>query len=162
MIVSVLAAVADNDVIGRNNDLPWHLPKDLQWFKRLTTGHAIVMGRRTFESIGRPLPNRRTIVLSRSERFAPAGVETAPSLAAALELASDETEVFVVGGATVYAEALPRADRLYLTRVHADVTGDVTFPRLNVNEWSLVSQEEHDSDQNHAHPFTFQIYHRSK
>jgi len=156
VIVALLVAMSDDGVIGRDNALPWHLPLDLKWFKRLTTGHAIIMGRTTYQSIGRPLPNRRNIVLSRDPEFQPEGVEVAPTLEAALALAQDDPEVFIVGGAAIYGLALPHAQRMYLTRVHARVDGDVRFPEWDRDEWRLVWEEKHEADAEHAHPFTFQ------
>lgn len=160
MILSLLVAVSDNGVIGQDNELPWRLPKDLQWFKRLTTGKTIIMGRKTFESIGRPLPDRRTIVLTRNGAFHRDGVEVAGTLDEALALVQSEVEVFVVGGAAVYHLAFPRAQRLYLTRVRADVTGDVRFPEWRPEEWRLVWEVPHEADDRHAHPFVFQQYDR--
>jgi dihydrofolate reductase len=160
VIVALLVAMSDDGVIGRDNTLPWHLPRDLQWFKSLTTGHAIIMGRTTFQSIGRPLPNRRNIVLSRNPAFRAKGVEVAPTLEAALDLVRNDDEVFVVGGAAIYQLALPRAERMYLTRVHAQVEGDVRFPEWRLDEWRLVWEEEHEADDGHAYPYTFQKFER--
>lgn len=160
MIVALLVAMSDDGVIGRDNNLPWHLPHDLQWFKRLTTGHSIIMGRRTYQSIGHPLPNRRNIVLSRNPAFKAEGVELAASFEAALELTQGDPEVFVVGGAAVYCLALPHAQRMYLTRVHAQVEGDVRFPEWRADEWRLVWEEAHEADAEHAYPFTFQQFDR--
>lgn len=159
MTVSLILAMADNRVIGRDNELPWHLPADLRRFKKLTVGHAIVMGRRTWESIGRPLPRRRSIVVSRDPSYRAPGAEVAGSLEEALDLAADDDEVFVIGGAAVFAAALPRADRLYLTRVHAEVPGDVRCPPLG-GGWQLVEEERHEADERHVYPFTFQVYER--
>ncbi len=162
MKLSIIVAAAENRVIGRDGGLPWHLSKDLKRFKKLTLGHALVMGRKTFESIGRPLPRRRSVVLSRDPVYRPPGAETAGSLEGALErLARDgEAEVFVIGGAEVFAEALPLAERLYLTRVHARVEGDVCFPEFDPAAWRLVSSERHDADDRHAYPFSFEIWER--
>lgn len=159
MSVSLVAAVAENGVIGRGGGLPWHLPDDLRWFKQLTMGHAVVIGRRTYESLGRPLPGRRWIVLSRDPLFHPAGVETAADLPAALATAGGG-EVFVAGGAAVYRAALPLAERLYLTVVHARVEGDTRFPPLDFADWTLVEERRHDADARHAHAFTFRTYAR--
>jgi len=159
MIVSLLAAVADNGVIGVENRLPWRLPADLQRFKTLTMGRTIIMGRKTFESIGRALPGRRTIVLSR-QGTAVGDVEAAASLDAALALAEGEDEVFVVGGAAVYREALAEADRVYLTRIHAEVEGDVRFPAWDVQRWRLAWEERHPADERHDFRFTFQRWER--
>ena len=162
MIVSLIAAVAENGVIGRSNAIPWHLPADLERFKARTTGHHIIMGRKTFESIGRPLPKRTSIVLSRNADYRPAGVLVAPTLDAALELASDDDEVFVIGGAEVYRPALPRADRLYLTIVHAAIEGDARFPEIDLDEWRLVEDERHEADDRHAYAYSFKSYEKSK
>ncbi len=161
MRLSIIAAVAENGVIGRDNALPWHLPDDLKWFKNLTTGHTIIMGRKTFESIGKPLPNRRTIVLT-SQPDLVAGVPAAPDLPSALELARDEREVFVIGGAAVYRAALPLAHRLYLTRVHSSVAGDVMFPELDRDKWRQVSMEKHPADERHEFPFTMTVLDRAE
>ncbi len=162
MKLSIIVAAAENRVIGRDGGLPWHLSKDLKRFKKLTLGHALVMGRKTFESIGRPLPRRRSVVLSRDPVYRPPGAETAGSLEGALaRLAKEgEAEVFVIGGAEVFAEALPLAERLYLTRVHAQVGGDVCFPPFDPAAWRLVSSERHDADDRHAYPFSFEVWER--
>ncbi len=181
--MKIVVAMAENRVIGRDGELPWHLPADLKHFKKLTLGHVVIMGRKTHESIvrrlGRPLPKRRSVVLSRDPGYSaggPAqhretpGVEVASSLEQALELAAGECavtpeggkrNVFVIGGAAVFAEALPLADRLHLTRVHAEVEGDVFFPDFDTGTWLLVSEERHQADQRHAYPFSFQVYERS-
>ncbi len=160
MILSILVAVAENGVIGREGRLPWHLPDDLRRFKRLTTGHAIVMGRRTYESIGRALPGRRSIVLSRDARFASPGIEIARSLDAALAACAGEEEVFVIGGESLFRKALPKADRIYLTRVHDRPAGDVCFPDFDESAWDRAESEEHAADEHHEHPFTFLTYRR--
>ncbi len=147
-------------VLGRGGAPPWHLPADLKRFKKLTSGHAMVMGRRTWESIGRPLPRRRSIVLTGKPDFAADGAEVARGLEEALGLAGGDDEVFVIGGASVFAEALPRADRIYLTRVHARVGGDVVCPPLVDGDWELIEEERHDADERHAYPFSFQIWER--
>lgn len=128
MIVSLVAAMGENRVIGRGDALPWHLPEDLRRFRELTWGHTVIMGRTTYLSIGRPLPNRRMLVLSRSPSFRPSGVESFPGIDAALAACAGEEEVFVCGGAEVYRAALPRADRIYLTVIHREYEGDVRFP----------------------------------
>jgi dihydrofolate reductase len=138
MIVSAIAAVSRNGVIGRKGRLPWHYPEDLARFKTLTTGHAVLMGRRTFESIGRPLPGRRNVVLTRAPApRLPEGVLSFNSLEAALQACAEsgETELFVIGGAELYAQALPLCDRLYLTRIERDVEGDAHFPPWDPAEW---------------------------
>lgn len=160
MKVSLILAMAENRVIGRGNDLPWHLPADLKRFKALTLDHTIVMGRKTWESIGRPLPRRRSIVISRNPDYEADGAEVAGSLDEALALAAGDDEVFVIGGAAVFAAAVPRADRVYLTRVHAEVAGDIACPPLDDGSWVLVEEERHEANEHHAYPFSFQVYDR--
>lgn len=146
-------------MIGRANALPWHLPADLARFKTLTMGGVLIMGRRTYESIGRPLPGRRTIVLTRDPAWRADGVETAGTFDGALERAGGAgADAFVVGGATVYATALPRAARVYLTVVHADIPGDVFFPALDPTTWRLAEAVRHDADARHAYPYSFRLY----
>ena len=152
--------MAENGVIGRDNALPWHLPNDLKRFKALTTGHSILMGRRTFESIGRVLPNRRTIVITRNPEFQAPGAEVAHTLDEALTLTHGEDEVFVVGGAEFYRAALARADRIYLTMLHATVEGDVRFPAWDPARWRLVEFVRHGADDRHALPYSFRRYDR--
>uniref|UniRef100_A0A831U5D2 Dihydrofolate reductase n=1 Tax=Geobacter metallireducens TaxID=28232 RepID=A0A831U5D2_GEOME len=130
MTITIIAAMAGNRVIGKEGRIPWHLPDDLARFRAITMGHPVIMGRRTFDSIGRPLPGRLNIVLTRREWYAPKGVAVARSLAEALELAGTAGEVFICGGGQVYREALPLADRIHLTVVHLPFDGDVTFPEL--------------------------------
>ena len=160
----IIAAVADNDVIGREGGLPWRLPADLKHFKAMTLGHAVVMGRRTFESIGRPLPGRRNYVLTRDEAWWAGGVERVGSLEEALAAARDagEEALFVIGGEAVYREALPRADRVELTRVHARVEGDAHFPAFDEQAWRLVEERHQPADERHAHAMTFQRYERAR
>lgn len=158
--LTLIAAVADNGVIGRGGSLPWHLPADLQRFKQLTMGHAVLVGRTTFESLAGSLPGRRLIVLSRDPGFAPHGVEVAGSLQSALELVGDDPEVFVAGGLELYAEAMPVADRMLVTRVHAAVDGDVLFPPIDDGEWRLDEAEEHPPDASNPHAMTFEVYSR--
>lgn len=160
-IVSLIVAMTPARVIGRDNDLPWRLPADLQRFKALTMGRPIIMGRRTWDSIGRPLPGRTSIVLSRSCGFAPAGALVVRDFKQALVAAGPVEEVFVIGGAQVYALALPRADRLYLTTVHADVDGDARFPAFEASDWREVERMERPADERHAWPMTFSVLERA-
>jgi dihydrofolate reductase len=132
--ISLVLAVADNGVIGRQGKLPWHLPDDLRRFKQLTTGHAVVMGRRTFESIGRPLPNRRNVVLTRNQDWAADGAEVFHDLATLLGTVDQNEEIFVIGGAEVFNQTLPMADRAYLTSVHVEVEGETVFAGLNQSD----------------------------
>jgi len=158
-VISLVVAVSDNDVIGVNNQLPWRLPNDLQRFKAITMGKAIVMGRKTFDSIGRPLPGRRNIVVSRRDAEI-TGCTVVNSMQAALAAAQDSNETMVIGGADIYRQALPMAQRIYLTRVHAVIEGDAGFPRLNDQEWNEVSCEPHSADERHAYPYSFLILER--
>ena len=142
--IALIAALADNGVIGKDGDLPWHIPEDLKHFKAVTMGKPIIMGRKTFTSIGKPLPGRTNVVLTRKEDFAADGVQVVHSLAEAFSAAQAEAEeIMVIGGAQVYEEALPRADRLYLTYVHQTVEGDTYFPSFNEGEWR--ERERRDS-----------------
>lgn len=162
MKVSLIAALADNGVIGAGNRLPWHLPADLARFKRLTMGHHLILGRKTFDSIGRALPGRHMLVLSRGRPSLPDGVEHASDLETALERAKDagDDEAFVAGGAEIYRLALPLANRLYLTRVHAEVEGDVWFPEVDWQDWEQVETKDHLTDARHESALTFQVWQR--
>ena len=160
MTVSLIVAASTNNVIGSEGELPWHLPDDLRNFKRLTTGKPIVMGRKTFDSIGRPLPDRRNVVITRDPDYVAAGCDIVASPEAALELLHDAAEVMIIGGGQVYGAFLPLADRVYLTRVHAAVEGDVVFPELNKNEWTLVSSDTHDIDDAHCYAFDVLLFER--
>lgn len=142
-------------VIGKDGQLPWHLPADLRRFKALTMGHPIIMGRRTHESIGRPLPGRQNIVLTRQRAFQAPGCDCFGSLADAIQRLPAAAAPFVIGGAAVYAEALPVARMLYITQVDADVAGDVYFPDIDDHEWRQVSSEHHPADDKHAFDFRF-------
>lgn len=162
MRVSLIAAVAENGTIGRDGRLPWHLPDDLKRFRALTTGHHVIMGRRTFESIGRPLPQRTNLVISRDPSLRIDGAHVLPTLETAIEhaRAAGESEAFVIGGAAIYALALPVADRIYLTRVAARVGGDAFFPPIDQAEWVEFASEPHAADDRHAHPFELLVLDR--
>jgi dihydrofolate reductase len=144
--LSAVVAVSDNNVIGRDNALPWHLPADLQHFKRLTLGKPMLMGRRTFESIGRPLPGRRSLVLTRSADFAPPGIEVCHTLDQALAAVAGQPDLMVIGGAALFALTLPAISRIYLTRVHATVEGGVLLPPLDPAGWRETEREERAAD----------------
>ncbi len=141
-IISLLVAVADNGVIGRDNTMPWHLPADLKRFKQLSIGKPVVMGRKTYESIGRPLPDRRNIVVTRNPAYEAPGCEVVTSLEAALALAPEAEEIVIIGGGEIFALALPIADRIYYTHVRADVPGDAWFPELDWSQWEAVYREQ--------------------
>lgn len=158
-MISIIVAVAANGVIGDKNTLLWHIREDLQHFKALTTGHPVVMGRKTYESLGRPLPSRRNIVVSRQE-IAIAGCEVVHSLADALALFPADEEVFIIGGAQIYAEALPLADRFYLTRVEHPYEGDTRFPDWDPAQWRLIASERFEHGADYPYPFTFETYER--
>lgn len=155
-MIALVVAVAQNGVIGGDNRLLWHLPLDLKHFKQLTQGHPIVMGRRTYESIGRPLPNRTNIVVTRQQDWQVEGCEVAYSVLHALEMARAlDEEVCVIGGGEIYRQALPTAEVVYLTEVHHDFEGDVTFPELSPLEWREETRERHEPDEKHAYAFSF-------
>jgi dihydrofolate reductase len=153
--LSLIAAVAENRVIGAGNALPWHLPADLKRFRRLTTGCPIIMGRRNYESIGRALPERDNIVVTRRLDYQAPGCVVVHSLEAALAAANGAHETYVIGGAELYNQTLARADRLYLTLVHAVVTGDTYFPEIDLSAWRETARERQEADERHAHAFTF-------
>jgi dihydrofolate reductase len=156
----IIAAVAENNVIGNENALPWRIPEDLARFKSLTLGHTLVMGRKTFESIGRPLPGRTTLVLTRRDDFEVPGVLVAHDLSEAVSMAPGP-HVFVVGGADIYRLFLPLATRLYLTRVHGTYEGDTRFPPFDARAWKLVSSERSNASAA-TPPFTFEAYERTR
>ena len=160
MSVSLIAALDEDGLIGRDGALPWRLPADLRRFRHLTLGHAIIMGRRTFESIGRPLDERRNLVLSRRTKRIE-GVEVFDSLEAALAAVADDPEPFVIGGAALYAAALRRATRIHRTLVHAEPEGDAFFPEVDWSEWRRVFEERREADSRHAHAFTFETWERA-
>jgi dihydrofolate reductase len=168
MHVSLIVAASENNVIGRKNQLPWHLPDDLRYFRTKTKGKTVIMGRKTYESIGKPLPDRRNIVISTTKKSI-AGCEVFSSLGDAfMKLHDDKVqdEVFIIGGAQLFHEALMEimsefsVKKLYLTRVHAEVEGDVVLPPFHEKHWKLVSSEEHAIDKEHAYAFTFEVYER--
>ena len=153
--VSLVVAAAENGVIGANGGLPWRLPDDLRRFRDLTLGKPVVMGRRTWESIGRPLPGRRNVVVSRQDGLTLDGAECVDSVDGALALVSDVPEIMIIGGASLYAATLPVAQRIYLTRVHTEVDGDTVFPEPDPADWREVHRESRRADERHAHDFSF-------
>jgi|SRR5476649_364832 len=159
MIISLIAALAIDRVIGLENAMPWHLPADLAWFKRLTLNKPVVMGRRTYESLGQPLPGRRNIVLSRHPG-ADERVVWVKSPAEALAAAGEVEELMVIGGGTVYQAFLPQAARLYLTHIDAEINGDTYFPDYEPDQWQSTFSEFHDADEKNSHSFCFEILHR--
>ena len=164
MRLSIIAALSSNNVIGRNNQLPWHLGSDLKRFKALTTGHHLIMGRRTFESVGKPLPGRVNVVITSASAFTAPGVTVVHSLEEGIRLAVDagDAEPFIAGGAVVFEQAIHRADRMYLTRVHAEIEGDTFFPDFDdVTEWQLSDSEHFEADEKNDYPFSFLTYDRA-
>ena len=168
MKLSLMVAVSENNVIGRDGDLPWHLSADLRRFKRVTMGHVMIMGRKTWESIGRPLPGRTSIVISRQADYetgfdeVPVATNLDEALAQARRVAGDSSEVFVIGGAAIYEMALPKANRLLLTRVLTKVEGDVSFPKVNWDEWVLTEQEFAAADEKDEFAQIYQVFDRIK
>ena len=161
-MISAIVAMAEDNVIGANNDIPWYLPADLMYFKKTTTGHPIIMGRNSFESIGRPLPKRTNIIITRNPFFAVSNALVAHSLNEALSLAYETgtDECFIIGGGQIYTMAMPLVDKLYITEVHAKVEGTVFFPEVKEDEWLAVSEEFHEADEKNEFPYTFKIYTR--
>jgi len=159
MKISMIAAMGKNRVIGLNNKMPWHLPADLQWFKKVTLGSPIIMGRKTYESIGRPLPGRLNIILSRNQTLEIEGCSVVNSLDSALQLAKDadnsKDEIFITGGSHLYNKFLDTADRLYLTLIDDEFDGDTYFPDYTDLSWSTVSEVTHQPDENNPYPYTF-------
>ncbi len=161
MALSLFVAVSENGVIGRSGDLPWRLSADLRRFKRLTMGHTIVMGRKTYESIGRPLPGRTSIIISRDPSYHAEGCQTASSLEHAMQLAAEDAELFVIGGAQIYALALSHANRIYWTQVHTEIDGDTFFPKVNWNDWKMIEQERYPADERNQYDFSFRVFERA-
>jgi dihydrofolate reductase len=154
-LISLIVAMAQNGVIGRDNSLPWRLPEDLKRFRAFTLGKPILMGRKTFESLGRPLPGRTNLVLTRDRSWFADGVIVVHSIEAALMQAASSDELVVIGGAEIYRLVLPVARRIYLTHVHADVPGDITFPEFDPTQWADVEWTSQPADESHAYPLTF-------
>lgn len=154
-LISLIAAMANNRVIGKDNAMPWHLPADLGHFKTVTLGKPIIMGRKTYESIGRPLPGRKNIVISRDSSYTIEGCETANSLDEAIELVSDVEEIMIIGGGHLYSQTLPHADRLYLTFIDLNVDGDTQFPEFEHLELTEVKREKHLKDDKNPYDYQF-------
>ncbi|MCR4302414.1 MAG: type 3 dihydrofolate reductase [Sulfuricaulis sp.] len=160
--VSLIAAMAENRVIGVNNKLPWHLPADLRHFRQLTTGHPVIMGRRNYESIGKPLPDRANIVVTRNPAFRAPGCQVKNSLEEALREIQDKSEIFIIGGAEIYRQSIGSADRIYLTLVHAEIDGDTYFPEFDRGDWQEVSRVHHTADEKNPYAYSFVTYDRRK
>ncbi|MEL3927543.1 type 3 dihydrofolate reductase [Aeromonas enteropelogenes] len=164
MKISMIAAMAQDRVIGKDNQMPWHLPADLAHFKRVTLGKPVLMGRKTFESIGRPLPGRRNLIISRNAAYAaPEGTEVFPSIEAVLATLAEVGEVnelMVIGGGHLYGQLLAKADCLYLTRIELAVEGDTRFPAFDDGQWQLVESEAYPADEKNPHPYRFETWQR--
>ncbi len=159
--VAIIVAMAGNRIIGINNTLPWHIPADLQHFKKLTMGHHMIMGRKTFESIGKPLPGRTTVVMTRNHELRISGCIMAHKLEEAIAACADDDQLFIVGGAELYAQALPLADTLYITEIQQAVEGDAYFPVFNKNEWLEVSREKYNQETPQPLEYHFATYRRN-
>ena len=163
MMLSLIWAMAQNRVIGRNNSLPWYLPEDLKYFKKITLGKPVIMGRKTYESIGKPLPGRTNIVITRNADYQAEGIKVVNDLQAALDICESiavidgNHEVCVIGGAEIYRHAFPQADRLYLTQVHADVEGDTYFPEFNWNDWQEIVREDYSAEGANPYDYSFLV-----
>ena len=160
MIISLIAAMGKNRVIGKDNSLIWKLPADMEYFREKTTGKPVVMGRKTFESIGRPLPNRKNIIITRDENYKAEGCVVVHSVDEALKAAEDAEEVMVIGGSQIYKEFFPRANKMYLTFIDEEFEGDTFFPEWDKEEWKEVSREEHDKDEKNSYNYVFVEFER--
>ena len=161
-MLSIIVAASENNVIGKDNQLLWHLPDDLRHFKRTTRGHHVIAGRNTFESQGKPLPGRTNIIITRNPEYKAEGCLMVDSLNKALDLVKGDDEPFIIGGEQIYRLALPRVDRIYLTRVHAELEGDTFFPDLDMEQWKEVSRTYHEKDERHVYPFTILVLERKQ
>ena len=172
MILSIIAAVAENGVIGGGNTLLWNLPADMKHFREITSGHTVIMGRKTFESIGQPLPNRKNIVITRDLNYFKPGIYIVGSLDEALRVASldqgrefeenqDEVEAFIIGGGEIYRQAIDKVNKLYITEIHQDFSGDTKFPEINKNIWHEISRQDFQPDEKNSIPYSFVEYKKS-
>ena len=159
-MISIIAAVADNGVIGRDNTLPWYLPQDLRYFKSVTMGHPVIMGRKNYEDIGKPLPGRLNVIISRDKSFVAEGCVVAHSIEEAISAAGTNKEVFVIGGAQIYRLFLPFAKKMYITEVHTEAQGDIKFPDFDKTLWKPVSREDYKADSSNPYDFSFVLYER--
>lgn len=160
MTISTIVATAKNNVIGKDNDIPWYLPADLKYFKKITLDHHIIMGRNCYESIGKPLPKRTNMILTRNPFYLVSNCYVLHSLEEALQIAEEngEEEAFIIGGAQIYELGMKYTDKLYLTEVDLEVEGDIIFPELNMDEWELLSEETHQADEKNEHNYTFKVF----
>ena len=154
-MIILIAAVAKNLALGKNNDLIWHLPNDFKRFKEITSGHHIIMGRKTFESFPKPLPNRTHVIITRQKSYKPEGCIVVDSIERAIEVCPKDAPVYVIGGGEIYNLALPYADQLDITRVHNNFEADTFFPEIKLQDWDVTDVEHHDADEKHKYPYTF-------
>jgi dihydrofolate reductase len=160
MIVTMVVAIGENNAIGKNNELLWYLPKDLRHFKTITSGHTVIMGRKTYESVGKPLPKRRNIIITRNREFAVEGAEVVHTIEDALKLCKADEEVFIIGGAEIYKMAMQHTDKIYLTVVHENFEADAFFPEIDKNLWVETASETHSPDDKNNLSFTFSTLER--
>ncbi len=159
-MLTIIAAAAENNALGKDNQLVWHLPDDFKRFKKLTSGHHIIMGRKTFDSFPKLLPNRTHVVITRQDNFRKEGILVVNSLERAIELPADDPQPFIIGGGEIYKMAMKLADKIELTRVHGTFEADTFFPEIDENHWKLVSEEFHQKDEMHNYAFTYLTYER--
>lgn len=158
-MLTLIAATSTNNALGKDNQLVWHLPDDFKRFKTLTSGHYIIMGRKTFESFPKPLPNRIHLIITRQKDYqVPDGCIVVPSLEKAVEISPKNEEVFIIGGGEIYKQSIDIADKVELTRVHTSVEADTFFPEINPEKWDIIFEEHHEKDEKHAFDFTFQTF----
>ena len=160
-MLSIIVAMSENHVIGLNGDMPWRMSDDLRRFKTITMGHHILMGRKTYDSIGRPLPGRTSVVISRTATYDDPNIRIVRSLDAGIEIASGDSEIFITGGAQIFALSLPIVNRIYLTQLHCDLEGDTHFPDVDWSQWQLLEDEPHTADHRNQYDFSFQTYQRA-
>ena len=159
-MLTIIAAAGENNALGKDKTLVWHLPDDFKRFKKLTSGHHIIMGRKTFDSFPKPLPNRTHVVITRQDNFKKEGIVVVNSLERAVELTAEDPKPFVIGGGEIYKMAMNLADKIELTRVHGTFEADTFFPEIDESQWKLVSEEFHEKDENHKYAFTYLTYMR--
>lgn len=157
-MITLIAAAAENNALGKDNQLVWHLPNDFKRFKQITSGHYIIMGRKTFESFPKPLPNRTHIIITRQKNYKVEGCHVVNSIEKSIEISPKDEEVFIIGGAEIYNQSIDFADKIELTRVHSNFDADAYFPEINLNEWELIFEEFHTKDEKHNFDFTFQTF----
>ncbi|MEO6168265.1 MAG: dihydrofolate reductase [Chitinophagales bacterium] len=164
MIISLIVAAAENNVIGKEGKLPWHLPADMKYFKQTTSGHTVIMGRGTLESLGKPLPGRTNIVITRQQHYKAPGCTVVSNIKDAVAYANENGthETFIIGGGDVFSQSMSLADRIYLTRIFHSFEGDTFFPELNTDDWKMVSEERHEPDEKNKYAFSFQEFEKVK